>query len=298
MVGKKRTNLWLIVALGAVLLAGVGLGVGASKLFGGSRPDRGGSIATTSGVTSAGDPDALAELPQLGAPVQPDQATSPELAVTGFLTDEATGDFAGSHAFLATADHEDFPTPAFWVQSHGNFPVVTGFRVEGVAGEGDSARVTTLTGYRPGLDEILGLVTARARSTWLTVRENGVWRVAFGQSADHRLYLGDATAATAARQWAERRIACQPGGELEASLKGSPFLAQGLCQAKGELKIGGPSELSQLDDTTPFISAYGPDVMRWARAVPILSPQPMQVVLAPVGADWKVMGVIRQAVDG
>ncbi len=293
MTEKTHGNLWRIVALGAILLAGVGLGVGASRLTG--RAERPTLDTATNGATSAGDPDALAELPQLGAPILPDQATSPELAVSGFLTAEANGDFAGSYAFLATADHETFPDPAFWVQSHGNFPVVTGFRVEDVASEGGTAQVSTLTGYRPGLDEILGLVTARARSTWSTVQENGVWRVVFSTSTDERLYPGDAAAAAAvARQWAERRIACQPSGELEASLKGSPFLARDLCQADGELQLGGPSQLSQLDDTTPFISAYGPEVMRWARTVPILSPQPMQVVLAPVGADWKVMGVVRQ----
>lgn len=295
MAEKTHANLWRIVALGAVLLAGVGLGVGASRLTGSA--ERPVLDTAASGVTSAGDPDALAELPQLGAPVLPSQATTPELAVSGFLTAEANGDFAGSYAFLATADHETFPDPAFWVQSHGNFPVVTGFRVEEVASDGDTAQVRTLTGYRPDLNEILGLVTARARSAWLTVQENGVWRVVFSKSTDDRLYPGDADAATVARQWAERRIACEPGGELEASLKGSPFLARDLCQADGELKLGAPSELSQLDDTTPFISAYGPDVMRWARAVPIISPQPMQVVLAPVGADWKVMGVIRQFTD-
>ncbi|MGH8905781.1 MAG: hypothetical protein ACRD0K_04545 [Egibacteraceae bacterium] len=293
MADRKRKTIQLAV-LACVLLAGIGLGVGASRLGGGSA---GGvdtpATATASGVTSAGDPDALTELPGLGAPIAPDQTATPEQAVAGFLTAEATGDFAGSYAYLATADHQMLGTPASWVQSHADFPVVTGFKIEGAAPEVDGVRVTTLTGYRPGLDEILGLVTARARSSWLTVQENGVWRVVFTESTDRPLYPGDAAADEVARQWAARRISCEPTSELEASLKGSPFLAGSLCQAKGELRLGGASELSQLDDTTPFVSAYGPDVFTWARTVPITSPQPLQVILAPIGADWKVIGVIR-----
>jgi hypothetical protein len=293
MADKKRTMIQLAV-LSAVLLAGVGLGTGASRL--GEKEPSPVTPSATGGMGRAGDPDALAALPELGQPLAPDQATSPEQAVTGFLTAEAKGDFAGSYRFLASADHETFSSAASWVQSHGSFPVVTGFKIEGAVPEGEGVRVTTLTGYQPGLDEILGLVTARARSDWLTVRENGVWRIVFSKSGDRPLYPGDAAAAAVARQWAERRIACEPTDDLEASLKGSPVLAKSLCKGKGDLKLGGASALSQLDDVTPFVSAYGPSVFTWARTVPIISPQPMRLVLAPVGADWKVIGVIRQGV--
>jgi hypothetical protein len=294
----KRRTIRLAV-LSAVLLVGVGVGMGASRLSVGEHATPGVSTPTPAadvarGAVSAGDPDALATLPQLGQPITADQATSPEQAVSGFLTAEARGDFPGSYAFLATSEHAKFETPAFWVQAHGHFPVVTGFRVEGSTPEGQGVRVTTLTGYQPNLDEILGLTTARARSGWLTAQEGGVWRVVFSARTNKPLYPGDAEATEVAQRWAAQRIACEPTDQLEAALKGAPFLAESLCHAKGELRLGNVAPLSQLDYVTPFISAYGPDVLTWARAVPITSPQQMQVVLAPVGADWKIMGVIRQ----
>lgn len=298
---KTRLKNGQLAMLAVVLVVGLGVGAIATRLLGSGGGSGGSGGSSSGGQTASGgvdrpDPDALAELGRPGQPVPPDQANDAQKAVTGFLAAEAAQDFEASFAFLSSADRQKYADKASWIQEHGKFPQVTAFRIDGSTPEGQDVRVTTLTGFQPGLDEVLGLTSARARSTWMTVRENGVWRIDLGRSSTQPLYPSDAPAREVARQWAQRRAACKSTEGLEVRLKGIPTLAERLCGARGEVRLGQVSKLFDTDDTRSLVSAYGPDVFAWARTVQVDSPEPMQIVLAPVGADWKVMGVIRVTV--
>ncbi len=286
------------IVVGVLLVVvGVGVGLGIARLT--SRAGDGQPTAAVAAAPpSAGDPDALTDLPPLGEPLAPAAATDPERAVAGYLTAEARSDFAGSYEFLSTADRETFTTPAEWTEAHADLAPITAFEIEDVAASGDRATVVTLTGFEAGLDESLGLTPARARSTWTAVDEGGLWRVLLGESTAEPLYLPDRPAADVARDWAEGRRACTSTAELEHALVGVPALGDRLCDARGELRLGPVSSLGDTDDTAALVSAYGPEVTEWARTVTLDSPEPMQIVLAPIGTDWKVIGVIRPGLAG
>lgn len=157
--------------------------------------------------------------------------------------------------------------------------------------EVDGATVTTLTGFEPGLDQVLGLVTSRGRATWSAVDEGGVWRVALGDSTVEPLYPPDAAAADVARAWARAHAACEPTGDLEFGLLGVPALAGRLCGA-GTPEIGEVGPLTTTTPATALVSAYGPDVTGWGRVVAVLGPVPQQLVLAPIGPVWRVIGIL------
>ncbi len=61
----------------------------------------------------------------------------------------------------------------------------------------------------------------------------------------------------------------------------------------GEVTIGTIGTLLDLDDPAPVLNAYGSAAADWARVVPLTAPVPMNVVLAPIGSDWKVVATVH-----
>ena len=43
-------------------------------------------------------------------------------------------------------------------------------------------------------------------------------------------------------------------------------------------------------EADPYVAAFGPDVLEWARVVPVSGPAQIDVVVAPVGESWLVIG--------
>lgn len=290
----------LVIALVAVLGLLAGLGI-ARYLAAGDEPGVAEAPAADAGDgVAAPDLDATAAelepLPSPGALIAVAEVTGPEDAVAGFLTAEARRDFAASYAFLAESDLDEFGSASQWTQSHGTFWPVTGFELGEVTQEGDVTTVMTLTGFASTLDPVIGLVPARADSTWTVVEQEDGWRVVVAESTHAARYPPDDTVAGVAARWAEARAACEDGAEFEvdASLVGAPVLADDLCDA-GAVEIGMPTELDESDAISGLVAAYGPEVVVWARAVPLTAPVPLEVVLAPVGGQWRVMGVISSS---
>ncbi len=80
--------------------------------------------------------------------------------------------------------------------------------------------------------------------------------------------------------------------EYEGGLLGNPGLADSLCGAVGPVEVGRPGPLEDQIDAAQFVGAFGPEFDQWGRAVTVESPVPLQVVLAPVGVEWIVIGVL------
>jgi hypothetical protein len=77
---------------------------------------------------------------------------------------------------------------------------------------------------------------------------------------------------------------------------GSQSIVRHLCRATGAVTVGAPSDL--VDDSDGSLTAeFGPDVYAWARVVPVTGPRRLDLVLAPVGERWLVVGV-REASPG
>jgi hypothetical protein len=268
-----------------VLVVGLALGIGVARVtFAG---DGGGAASTPMRRT-----DTAVTLPELAAVDVPPAgiaAPDPRSAVEGFLEAEAARDFGRSWGLLAAEDRVRYGSPAAWVAAHEAIPPVTGFLVEAA---GDDGAVAALLELRPGLDGVLGLVPARAESTWQTVNEDGGWRVAFGLSSLRPLHPSDAGAVDAALSWVQDRQACQDRpARQHGALVGVTGLADRLCDAAGVPQAAGPGRLPAAD-AARFVSAYGPDVVDWARTVDIDGAVPLRAVLAPIGDDWFVVGVL------
>lgn len=282
--------------LALTLVIGLAVGLGAARLLArdsGPRsslpqdaPDQ-----PTAGSSRTAEPAGEAPAPPEGTAPPISSATTPEAAVSGFLTAEALQDYEASYEYLTETDRATYPTAARWTADHGSLVPIASFTVE----EATEERVTTLTGLRSMLDPVLGLVPARARSVWPVVEEGGGWRVRFLMATMQPLYPSDEGVAAAARTWLEARQDCRTEAQTSASLLGAAELAEQLCDAEGEVAVDPPGVLTDGTDTTALLNAYGPEAFTWARAVEVRAPVPMRLVLAPVDDEWVVAAILLPA---
>lgn len=225
-------------------------------------------------------------------------AATPRDAVAGFLTAESEGRIADSFTFLSAADRRDLGSASGWVAAHADvLPPVTGFEIGDVTRDGDRAEVDATVAFEPGLDEVLGLTPAQGSATWVVNRaDSGRWGIAFDDSTVEPEYPSDDEAAVAAaRDWAQARQQCADApGEWSGGLLGSPAVAEKLCGADGAVEIAPATALSDVD-APAITAAFGPDAGTWARVVPVTAPEPLRVVLAPVGDRWMVVGALQAA---
>ncbi len=279
--GRKR---W--TAVGGVLVVLL-LVVGALVLRRDDGAERTTGVALPAPVgRSDGDPFAA----EAEAPV-PAPPGSPAEIATRFLEAEVAGDLDGSFAHLAAEDREEHGDPAGWREAHADLWAPTAHQLTGVTEEGDgTATATADVTFRPQLDEFTGLVPARARLTLPLVQEDGAWRVAFSESAYEPEYPDEAGAVEAVRTWAEARTRCATEAQWEGGLLDSPYLADELCGAEGELRLGAPDTLDELDDAGAYLDDFGDLAADWARVVPVEAPTALHAVAAPLGERWVVIG--------
>jgi hypothetical protein len=45
-------------------------------------------------------------------------------------------------------------------------------------------------------------------------------------------------------------------------------------------------------ESGPFVTAFGPETGSWARVVPVTAPVSLRAVVAPIGDEWVVVGVL------
>jgi hypothetical protein len=217
---------------------------------------------------------------------------SPEAAVTAFLAAEEAGAFADSFTLLA-ADERARTSVTAWVGRHADLPELVDFEVlDSSRSTAGRAEVAVRAGLRPQLDEVVGLVPSSAELTLTTVEEDGQWRIRFADSRLVPNYLTDATAAADAGAWVARRAVCMPADEYGGGLlgAGAAVLAERLCGALEPVEVGAPRRLADGPDSDPFVAAFGPEVLEWARVVPVSSPAELDVVVAPYGDRWLVIG--------
>jgi hypothetical protein len=250
-------------------------------------------------ITLSGDDDgSQAVAPELSDPTTPESVdreappgasvSSPEAAVEGFLRAEAAEDFEASFAFLSATARSEFGSPAGWISNHADrVPPVVEFQVEEV----DDDEVVTLVRFEPSLDQIQGLVAERARVTWATSDDGGSWGVDLASSTSEPLHPSDDAAPGAVRAWAEGHQECGTPRTWDGNLQGSPALAERLCGQEGTVEVGPALPLAPVD-AGPFLAAFGPDVGEWARVVAVTAPVELRAVVAPIGQEWLVIGVL------
>lgn len=217
-------------------------------------------------------------------------------AVEGFLTAEGQGNFSESFDLLSAVDQEQAGDREAWVADHlFLLPPITGFQFTSDQVVDDRVEVMAQLELRPGLDELVGLTPGEADAIWVVVEEDDEWKVAFTESSVVPLYLEDSGAPAAVEIWVEERRQCATPTEWEGGLLGFPVLADQLCDASGAVEVGEVTTLADAAESEPFLAAFGPEVGIWARVVPVMSPTPMRAVVAPIGPEWVVIGVLEAA---
>ncbi len=271
----------------AVVLAGVvGLTLGIGVTVALTRSGDGDSSATppASTVPSVPTTAALAAPPPPGTP-----ASSPRAAVEGFLAAEIDADLEASFGYLSAQARAGFGSPAAWTARHADLLApVRAYQVEEV----DETEVVALVTFEPGLDEVMGLVAERTRVTWATSESEGSWGVDLESSTLEPLHPPDDSAPTAVASWAAAHQACEPEPRTwDGNLRGSPALAEQLCGTGGAVEVGPALPLGAVD-AAPFLAAFGPEASAWARVVAVVAPVPLRAVVAPIGQEWLVIGVL------
>lgn len=218
---------------------------------------------------------------------------APVSAVEAFLTAEIAGDFEASFSLLSDDDQRAAGDQAGWVADHYLvLPTIQGFQLTADSADGTRAEVMADLSLEAGLDQVIGLTPGNADSNWVLSKDAGEWKISFAQSRIEPVYLEDADAHEAVEQWAVRRQRCEPATESDASLLGFPSLAEGLCGSVGPLRAGPVMPLVDAAESAPFLAAFGPEVGRWARVVAIEGAHPLRAVIAPIGHEWVVIGVL------
>ncbi len=160
---------------------------------------------------------------------------------------------------------------------------------------GQGAEVDVALALDSTLDEVQGLTPARAVGTWPLRREQGGWRLKFGEGTLRPLFPDPAGATAAAETWYEDRQSCRETEEYDAGLRGDTFLADELCDADGDVTAGAPQPLTDPVDVEPFDTAFGTEAVAQMQAVAVDGPVPLRVVLAPVQDRWLVVGLLQQS---
>jgi hypothetical protein len=225
-------------------------------------------------------------------------ASTPMEAVESFLAAEIRADYAESYRLLSAPDRAEVGSRSEWEVAHGQLPIVTGVTLGDATSDGTRAEVDAEVTFEPALDETRGLVPSRAQGVWVAVAEDGGWRVAHSERRLLPQYPDGNGAVTAAETWAQVRTECRAGDEYDGGLLGATGPVAALCGAPGPVDVGAVSNLEPGVGVEPFLAAFGPEVLSWARVVPLASPVPLEVVLAPVADHWVVVGALDSLPGG
>jgi hypothetical protein len=298
----NRSNARLAVACAALGLA-IGVAVfvvprlfdstGASRSL---RLDPHRTVATFPAGIGRSDPNPVRFTPPPRATVP---APTPADALRHFLDARVAGRDDDAWDVVSDRDHRQFPAAGDWVDANGELPRVTRYTLAAPQVRGDRAQINGTVSFVAMLDQIGGLVPAHADVTWVVVRERGNWRVALSESETRPQYPPESAAVSAAMSWAAAQQACGTASQWDG-----PFLGDAdtdgrlLCHARGPVRAGAVRELDDTQAAEPFIAAFGAEVFSWARVVPVIAPSALDVVLAPIGDHWSVVGAIAASPSG
>jgi hypothetical protein len=284
-------------ALRDVAIAGVGLAVGAG-LYATVNDDGtdGPRVDSQESVRQLSLPrKSSADIAPAVAPPQPADLTEPRAALDAFLTAERKGDLMKSFASLSTPERDFYESVASWEVAHASMPEIEDFAIEAATIAGEHAQFAVSLSLRPRLDEVVGLVPARAEATYVVTRADDRWGVRLAESTLEPVYPADTGAAEAVEAWAKARQDCQATKEWRDGLFGiaAEQRAQELCGTSDAVRVGTPTTLDRAIGTESILAAFGPEASSWARVVRVEAPTPLDVVAAPVGDEWVVLGVVE-----
>ncbi len=184
------------------------------------------------------------------------------------------------------------PSSAKWTRIRRDLPAITGFTVEA---DRDPSVATAMVQHQPGLNSFVGLVPAHERQTWKARRTASGWLLE--PFPEVRPVLApEAGAAGVAMAWLRAVQRCDRAGT--AALQAVPTLFDSttndirLCRTAGELRVrNGVDRMPPGPLSGDIVAQYSTDAFTWARVVHVDAPVRLTIVLAPIGNDWKVLGL-------
>jgi len=218
-------------------------------------------------------------------PVGP-AAPTPTAAVEGYIKAERNRDSRSSWALLSAGDRGD-RTLAEWAAAAADRPQ---YRSESIV-SADGAKVVVDVTMQPVVDQVIGIVPGAARETWTAVPEDGGWRVSLGEVATEPVLPDDAAATDVALGWLRDRQACTPLDNT-VSLVGEVRAPEALCGRAGTFGAVSVGPLQRAADPAPVLDGYGPQAVALTRVVRVGGPGSLDVVTAPLGDRWVVIGLL------
>jgi len=280
-----------------VVVLGLGIGLGAVRLSSGRWPAGRvdvPSIKEFSFPTTVPHADDPAE-PSVASPAT---AATPEAALAALLLAEQERTPEQGWEVLDARARVRHPTPASWARARSGRPVPLSFEIVGRVTAPDGAvDVRAVITNAPSLDPFGGLVTAESEVVWRARQEPGGWRVAAEPESTHLRLPSDDGATTSVRAWVDATASCDDGRARAVQavdpLYGPVDLIAMPCRRPASWSVGTPRALSDSPDTFTLQAAFGADVAAWGRVVLVEAAAGPRffVAVAPVGSQWKVMGV-------
>jgi hypothetical protein len=238
------------------------------------------------------------------APLAPVKARSPTAAVGTFLYAAERGDFATTFGLLDRAGRRRYRSVAAWTAAQADRWQPTGFRIRSEQPTGDGVvDVRVAVTHRPAVDPFQGLTPGRTEEVWRARWEGGGWRVAADPLASRAVLPSDRGAPQIVQAWVRRLVACDEAGaaRLQAvqDLYGPIDLLQAPCAQRGRWTAAGRLGFDLAEDPQLYLAAFGPEVQRWARLVPVRGPRSrFSAVVAPLGDAWRVIGIDARSAAG
>ncbi len=287
-----------------MVVTGLALGVGVALVVRGgapapsSRPNQGPSVTRFS-FSDGTLPAVTAREPSTAGPTLTDEPSTPEAALTFFLTSMVEGRPEAAYAILDPPSRLRFPSLDSWTRAQSDLARPTGFEIgpaRAAFGNDDRVEIEVVASHQPSLDPTQGLVPARSRGLWTVERREGAWRVGAEPLSVVPILPADDGATATVSAWVDRLQSCdRPGAaslQVSSYLYGPADFVRAPCDQQGSWTVGAVTGLDSAGDPRDLVAAFGPGVGSWARLVSVEGPgNRFYAVVAPMGDAWQVVGV-------
>lgn len=214
------------------------------------------------------------------------------------------GDEASAFRLLSQSDQNQIGSPLKFGELLARDPRWISASIASPSPE-DPQAVRLVVKQTPMIDEIHGVVAPTATVSFATVQEGGgphlLWR---RRRITQNYTAPESRLQTDILAWAQDRRACATASGAASSrqyrggLVGDAGLAEELCHAKDSPVVNVQGDVYSLDDPQPLINAFGSGVYQWARVATVSAGKPMNVIAAPLGDHWIVVGVAPSGTAG
>jgi hypothetical protein len=163
--------------------------------------------------------------------------------------------------------------------------------------------VTVEVVQTPRISDIDGVIASKASLTLPTVNDTQGYSVVWSRRRIEQLYpertdRSDREIESTVLAWARSRQDCTAGShEYAGGLLGVVGLSTALCHTTAAPTVRGIGDLDSLDEPQPVIDSFGGSALLWARVVSLDGPVPMNVIVAPEGESWSIVGIARASLS-